>query len=197
MKALYYIQFIMIVSFIALSSCKDQPVKRTDIPVEEKKDEKAITAVVEVPEPIHTYTNDTVSIDAYDYKGLEYFLTMRNDTTYVVNFWATWCEPCVKELPYFEKLNKQYKKNKVKVLLVSLDMKKDFESKLLPFIQQRQLKSDVLILSDTDSNTWIPKVDSTWTGAIPATLIYNKEVRKFYEKSFTFETLEKEVSNFK
>ncbi len=196
MNRLYYIQFIITVTLLLLVSCKDYPVERTnEPPVEEIQ--IAADGKISIPDPIHVYDNDSVRVKAYNYSGLEYFLHMRNDTTYVVNFWATWCKPCVEELPHFEKLNKQYKKNKIKVLLVSLDMHNQVESKLLPFINEHQLKSEVILMRDPDSNAWIPKVDSTWTGAIPATMIYNKNLRKFYEQSFTFETLEKEASNFK
>lgn len=149
------------------------------------------------PKPMKVYTADGISVNSYDFSGFEYFLKQKNDTTYVVNFWATWCVPCVEELPHFEKLNEKYKEDKVKVILVSLDMFKQVESKLLPFIKEKQLKSEVIYLRDPDQNTWLPKVDSTWSGAIPATVIYNKDERKFYERSFTYEELEKEVSNFK
>ncbi len=149
------------------------------------------------PKPMHVYTKDGASVKAYNFDGLEYFLKKNNDTTYVVNFWATWCVPCVEELPYFEELNAKYKDEKVKVLLVSLDMHKMVESKLLPFIKNRKLQSDVVLLRDPDQNTWLPKVDPSWSGAIPATVIYKGDKRKFYEKSFTYEELEKEVTNFK
>ncbi|AWH85435.1 hypothetical protein HYN59_10040 [Flavobacterium album] len=162
-----------------------------------KKEEKPEVAETPAPKPLKVYSAEGVSVKAYDFDRLEYFLNKKNDTTYVVNFWATWCVPCVEELPHFEQLNEKYKKDKIKVLLVSLDMPKMAESKLLPFIKEKQLKSDVVLLRDPDQNTWLPKVDSTWSGAIPATIIYNKDSRKFYERSFTYEELEKEVSNFK
>lgn len=162
-----------------------------------KKEEKAVIAEDPAPKALKVYSANGVSVKAYDFNGLEHFLKKQNDTTYVVNFWATWCVPCVEELPHFEKLNEKYKEDKIKVVLVSLDMSKQVESKLLPFIKERQLKSEVLFLQDPDQNAWLPKVDTTWTGAIPATVIYNKEKRKFFEKSFTYEELEKEVSNFK
>ena len=149
------------------------------------------------PKPLQIYSNDTVSVPSYDFAGLEYYLKQKNDTTYVVNFWATWCVPCIEELPQFEKINANYKKNKIKVILVSLDMVKMIKPKLLPFINQKQIKSQVLVLRDPDADAWIPKVDSTWTGAIPATVIYNSEMRTFYERSFTYDELEKEISNFK
>lgn len=148
------------------------------------------------PRPLKTYSEGPISVNSYSFSALEHFLKKDNDTTYVVNFWATWCVPCVEELPSFEKLNATYKDKKVKVLLVSIDFPKMAESKLLPFIKKNNLKSDVVLLNDPDANSWINKVDSTWSGAIPATLIYKKDKRNFYEKSFTYEELETEVKKF-
>jgi len=149
------------------------------------------------PRPVHIYTNGKTAVKAYEWDGLNYYLSQKNDTTYVVNFWATWCVPCVQELPNFEKLNAKYKGDKVKVILVSLDMPKMAESRLLPFIEKKKLQSKVILMRDPDQNTWLPKVNPDWSGAIPATVIYNKGKRKFYERSFTFEELENELINFK
>lgn len=148
------------------------------------------------PKPIKVYQKDGISVNSYDFNSFKPFLEMHNDTTYVVNFWATWCKPCVEELPNFEKINADYKDKKVKVILVSLDMKKQVESNLLPFMKRKNLQSAVVLLNDPDANAWISKVDSTWSGAIPATVIYNKDKRKFYEQSFTYEALEKEIKQF-
>jgi thiol-disulfide isomerase/thioredoxin len=125
-----------------------------------------------------------------DYKGLEPYLNKQNDTTYVVNFWATWCKPCVKELPNFEQLNENYKDRKVKVILVSLDFYKNYQTSLIPFIKNRGIKSEVILLHDLDSNTWINKVDKSWSGAIPATIVYNRSSRSFYEQSFEYKQLD-------
>ena len=114
----------------------------------------------------------------------------------MVNFWATWCAPCVKELPYFEKLDKVYEAKNVEVVLVSLDFPKKYDSQLKPFIQRHQLRSELFALNDMDSNYWIPKVEENWSGAIPATLIFNKDKRQFYEKSFHYEELENEIQQF-
>lgn len=149
-----------------------------------------------MPKATKVYTKDAIAINSYDFKAFEPMLQKQNDTTYVVNFWATWCQPCVAELPNFEKVNSGYKNQKVKVILVSLDMKKQVESHLIPFMQRKNLQSQVVHLGDPDANAWIGKVDSTWSGAIPATVIYNKSKRKFYEQSFTFEQLQKEIAQF-
>jgi thiol-disulfide isomerase/thioredoxin len=183
----------MLILGITLTSCN----KKTEPETQKTSEIASEVQKTTPPVPLKVYSKDGVSVKAYDFDKLEYFLTQKNDTTYVVNFWATWCVPCVEELTHFEKLNEKYKEDKVKVMLVSLDMYKMVETRLLPFIKERQLKSDVVYLRDPDQNTWLPKVDSTWSGALPATLIYNKDKRKFYEQQFTYEELEKEVSNFK
>lgn len=136
------------------------------------------------------------TLKIYNFSELEPFLNKKDDKTYVVNFWATWCAPCVKELPYYEKIKSEYASKNVEVLLVSLDFPRQYDTKLKPFISQKNLKSKVVALNDTDTNRWIPLVSEEWTGAIPATLIYNKDKREFYEQSFEYEELETKVKQF-
>ena len=135
-------------------------------------------------------------LEVYDHDGLEPLINVTDDKIHVVNFWATWCAPCVKELPYFEKLNEEYKDKDVELLLVSLDFPRQYETKLKPFLKEKQLKSRVVCLDDVNQNRWIPAIDTTWSGALPATIIYKGNKRQFYEKSFTYEELEKEVQQF-
>ncbi|MEH6537653.1 MAG: redoxin domain-containing protein [Psychroserpens sp.] len=142
---------------------------------------------------------DTIDDDlkVFNFEELQAYLASKdNNKTYVVNFWATWCAPCVKELPYFEQLNANYSNKKVEVILVSLDFPKHIETKLKPFLKKKGLQSEVLLLDDVDSNAWIPKVNKDWSGAIPATIIYNKDKTTFYERSFTYKELETELKQF-
>lgn len=132
----------------------------------------------------------------YDYSDLEPLLTKHNDTTYVINFWATWCKPCIAELPAFEKVTADRSEEKIKVLLVSLDDPRKIEQQVIPFMEKNNLQSQVVLLGDPDANSWIPKISTEWSGAIPATLIYKNDTRKFYEQSFTFEELEQEINTF-
>ncbi|WP_339881816.1 TlpA disulfide reductase family protein [Polaribacter vadi] len=136
------------------------------------------------------------TVKTLNYNELKPYLEKNDDTTYIVNFWATWCAPCVKELPYFEKIKQEYASKNVEVLLVSLDFPKQVEKKLIPFINKKQLQSEVVLLNDNDENVWIKAIDSTWSGALPATLIYNKNNRKFYEQSFDYIMLEAELKTF-
>jgi len=137
-----------------------------------------------------------ITVKSYSYEELKPLLEKKDDKTYVINFWATWCAPCVKELPAFEKLNEEYASKNVEVLLVSLDFPKQKEKKLIPFIVRKNLQSKVVILDDINEDVWIKAIDSSWSGAIPATIIYNKNSRNFYEKYFDYETLEAELQTF-
>lgn len=131
------------------------------------------------------------------YAALEKTFKNDSDTTYVVNFWATWCKPCVEELPYFETLHNTYADKKVKVILVSLDFKKQIEKKLVPFIEKNNLQSNVVVLVDPDANRWIDAIDPEFSGAIPATKIYRQGKSAFYEKSFaSFDELNNIVKPF-
>ncbi|NRD24654.1 TlpA family protein disulfide reductase [Winogradskyella litoriviva] len=135
-------------------------------------------------------------VEVYDYDGLEPLINQKDEKVHVVNFWATWCGPCVKELPYFEKINDEYKDENVEVLLVSLDFPSKYDSALKPFIKKNNIKSKVVALNDTNQNRWISAIDENWSGALPATIIYKGDKRMFYEKSFTQEELETELKQF-
>ena len=134
------------------------------------------------------------SIPSYDFDQFEQlYRNQSDDMTYVINFWATWCKPCIKELPAFEQLNDKYKDEGVKVVLVSLDLPDLLQNQVIPFVEQKGLKSEVILLDDPDANTWIPKVAEEWSGAIPATLLIKGDQEKFYERSFTYEEIETEL----
>lgn len=114
------------------------------------------------------------------------------DTVYVVNFWATWCKPCIEELPYFEKLQSAYKSQPLKVLLVSMD----FQSKLpavKAFASTHKLVSEVYLAQRKSDQELIDAIDKNWSGALPGTLIVNgkRDIRKFQEQEFTYDELNK------
>ena len=133
------------------------------------------------------------TVPSLNYTELKPLLNQEGDKIYVVNFWATWCAPCIKELPYFEVLNQR---EDVEVLLVSLDFPKHKESRLLPFIKKNKLQSKVVLLNDADENYWINDIHPNWSGAIPATIVYNNDKRDFYERSFTQNELLNLVESF-
>ena len=121
-----------------------------------------------------------VSLRDYQNKAIK-----NNDTLYVVNFWATWCMPCVKELPYFEEANAKLKGQKIKFIYVSMNSAKEV-AQVNSFINQKQIKADVYLLNAGNPNIWIDQIDSSWSGAIPATIMYKHgKTAMFYEGEFT------------
>ena len=134
------------------------------------------------------------SIEVVDFDGLYSKIDLSVDKTYVINFWATWCAPCVKELPHFEDVNKEYKNKNTEVILVSLDFPSQIENKLKPYLKKNKIKSKVILLDDSKMNTWVPKVSEDWSGGIPATLIVNSSNYNFYPKSFNKEELVTEIN---
>jgi thiol-disulfide isomerase/thioredoxin len=170
--------FFLPLIFLFLLACNDH---KKNVEVQEK------TAIS------HIYAEE---IPVLDFEAFAPLLHQENDTTYVINFWATWCKPCVKELPAFEKINEKYAGEKVQVVLVSLDFPNQLETRLIPFIKKHNIRSKVVFLSDGNANEWIPKVNAEWSGSIPATIIYNKNNRKFREGAYTYSELEKELASF-
>ncbi|TAD98884.1 MAG: TlpA family protein disulfide reductase [Bacteroidetes bacterium] len=124
---------------------------------------------------------------------LQNLLDTKSDSIYVINFWATWCAPCVKELPAFENLIVKYSSKKLRIVLVSLDFATQFEKKVLPFLHKKQIKSEVWLLNELDYDTWIGKVDQNWQGNIPFTLIFNnkQKTRLSIDKAVDEKELEK------
>ena len=136
------------------------------------------------PEPAPAYGFPTY--ERFDDFADDYLAAGHPDTTYVVNFWATWCGPCVKELPYFERLHAERAAadQPVRVTLVTIDLPMAYERSLLPFLAERQLRAEVVGLRDGDANAWIDRVDPSWSGAIPITLVRRGDRVRFFEKAY-------------
>jgi thiol-disulfide isomerase/thioredoxin len=109
--------------------------------------------------------------------------TNKSDTVYVVNFWATFCKPCNEEIPDFIRIVKKYEKQKVKLLLVSLDLPSYYAVKLPAFIKKNKYNTNHVWLNETDADRFCPAIDEKWSGAIPSTIIVNNKTgyRKFIE----------------
>jgi thiol-disulfide isomerase/thioredoxin len=110
----------------------------------------------------------------------------KTDSVLVINFWATFCKPCVEEIPFLQKICKKYTANKVKLILVSLDGPAEYPNKIRAFIHKKKFSATHFWLNETDADYFCPQIDKQWSGAIPATLIVNKanNYRGFFEQSF-------------
>lgn len=132
-------------------------------------------------------------LKSVNYEELQSILQKDDGKLYVVNFWATWCKPCIEELPHFMEVNEIFKSDpNYKMILVSLDNVKAMDTKVKRFIENNDLNVDVYLLDDNKKmNEWIPATDETWSGAIPATVFYkNKKKVHFQEKQMTKYELE-------
>ena len=137
---------------------------------------------------------DSQLIPKWKIADLEEYIA-KSDTPVIVNFWATYCAPCIKEIPYFQEVVKQYEKKGVKLLLVSLDFRESFPDKISSFADKRKFTSPIVWLDETDADYFCPKVDSAWSGVMPATLFINnkKGHRSFFEEEMSKEKFETEI----
>ena len=142
-------------------------------------------------------TKTLSDIPVYNFESFEPLLYTKTNKTYLVNFWAMWCAPCIEELPYLQEYT--IKNPDIELILVSMDFPEDIETKLKPFIAKKNITAKVVLLDDPDANTWINKIAPNWSGAIPFTIIFNKHKRFFYERPFkNVMDLENEIyNNFK
>jgi thiol-disulfide isomerase/thioredoxin len=113
----------------------------------------------------------------------------------VINFWATYCVPCLKEMPYFQEKVKEYKSQNVSLLLVSLDLQDDYPKKIDGIRKKLKLTYPVQYLDETNADYFCPRVDTSWSGALPATLFINNTTgyRKFIEDEISKEDFEKHL----
>ena len=133
-------------------------------------------------------------IPVYNFESLEPLLYTDSNKIHIVNFWAMWCAPCIKELPILKEF--EINNPNVEITLVSLDFPEDIETRLKPFLERKGITSKVVLLDDPDQNSWINKIDPNWSGAIPFTIIFNNENRTFHERAFNnIKDLENEVYN--
>lgn len=115
------------------------------------------------------------------------------DTIYILNFWATWCAPCVKELPAFNNLYTKYATKPVKIILVSFDFKEAYPTILQQFVHNKGLQAEVVWLNETNADVFIPNINARWRGALPATLAINtkNKLKHLWEGTVT----EKEITD--
>ena len=132
------------------------------------------------------------SVELLKLTELENKVEKGGSVTYVVNFWATWCAPCVKELPYFQEIQNKYSGSEVKVLLVSLDSKSTLDAKVKPFVLKTGMTAEFYLLDETNQQEYIDRISTSWSGALPATLIVNtaRGKKKFIEGELSLKELE-------
>lgn len=119
----------------------------------------------------------------------------KSDSILVINFWATFCKPCIEELPYYQTIINKYKDQKIKFLMVSMDLKDDYPQKIAAFVKENKYTNQTVWLNETNADYFCPKVDKAWMGGIPSTLFVNTKTgyRKFFEQQMKPEEFEREL----
>lgn len=136
-------------------------------------------------------------VEVMKFDDLEKIINEKAAKIKILNFWATFCRPCVIEMPFFEEAANKFE-NDIDLIFVSLDFVENVENKVKPFLSKKNIHSRVILLDDTDYNSWIDRVNPNWSGAIPATLIIDKNTGKkfFFEQIFDKEELESLINKF-
>jgi thiol-disulfide isomerase/thioredoxin len=113
----------------------------------------------------------------------------------VVNFWASYCVPCLEELKYFESVQAKYASANVKVIFVNLDFPQHLQSRVMPVVKRERLQAEVVLLSDQDGDTWIPEVCPEWQGGLPFTKVMSQNNAQILYHQGKFAT-DKEIESF-
>lgn len=121
----------------------------------------------------------------------------KSDHPLIVNFWATFCAPCNKEIPYFQSTVARYNDKRVELILVSLDLPDYFPARIGDFASQRGYTARLMWLNETDADYFCPKVDPRWSGGIPSSLFINNNTRyhRFFDRQLTEPQVELEIKN--
>lgn len=125
-------------------------------------------------------TDKNATIEILDqFSELQAIIDAQGDELLVLNFWSTYCPPCIKEMPHFDRLESEYQDKNIRILLISLDDVTKLESRVYPFVKKLGIKQEVKVLKDQNYTKWTEKIDESWYGALPATLIIKGKKRNF------------------
>jgi thiol-disulfide isomerase/thioredoxin len=98
----------------------------------------------------------------------------------LVNYWATWCDPCREEFPDLVKIDKQYRPKDLDFIAISLDDLSDLKTAVPKFLREMRAEMPNYLLNVSDPEPAIKAVDPAWDGALPATFLYNQKGEVVY-----------------
>lgn len=115
----------------------------------------------------------------------------------IINFWATSCGPCVREIVYFQTIVEKYQDKKVELLLISLDIPKFYPQTIAAFAKEKNIHAQIFWLNENDPSFFCKKINARWTGDIPSTLLINNKTKKniFFERQLTVPQFDIEIKN--
>ncbi len=121
------------------------------------------------------------TIVAVDAAGLQALLKRDNAKPLLVNYWATWCDPCRDEFPDLVKIDAEYRPKGLDFIAVTLDDLADIKTGVPKFLRQMRAKMPVYLLNLADPEPAINMIDPKWGGALPATFLYNSKGEVVYK----------------
>ena len=129
---------------------------------------------------------DGQNVQKVKIEALESYINS-SDHPLVISFWATWCTPCLHEIPWLQEAVEKQREKKVEYILVSLDFTEAYPKKIDHFVKQRNFHATFLWLDETNADHFCPKIDEKWSGGIPANLFVNNKTnyRKFIGRQLT------------
>ncbi|MFT3980926.1 MAG: TlpA disulfide reductase family protein [Ferruginibacter sp.] len=151
-----------------------------------------LAAMVTVTISLASYAQQ---IPEWKITDVEKYMKSGKDEVLVINFWATFCKPCVAEIPSFIEVTDRYKDQNVKLLLVSLDLPSFYPKKIVDFAKKHNFNTNIVWLNETNADYFCPKIDVKWSGSIPATLIINPKTgyKRFFEEEIEKDKFEAAV----
>ncbi|HEY2722013.1 MAG TPA: TlpA disulfide reductase family protein [Chitinophagaceae bacterium] len=119
----------------------------------------------------------------------------QSKTPLIVNFWASFCVPCLQEIPYFQELTRKYQPRGVNLLLVSLDLKNAYPDTIANCVKKHDITAPVVWLNEDNADSFCPKIDSSWLGNMPSSLFVNNATGyyKFFDEQLSRDKLEKQI----
>jgi len=110
-----------------------------------------------------------------------------NGKPLLINFWATWCDPCREEFPDLVKIGADYK-DKIDLITVSLDELSEINGDVPKFLAQMKSDAPAYLLKTPDEGAAITIVSKSWQGGLPFTILYNANGETVYIKQGKFKT---------
>lgn len=119
-------------------------------------------------------TKSLPEVNVINVEGLKYLIDENRDRAILINVWATWCIPCREEFPELVKLSNDYK-DKVRVIGISIDEPEILNTQVIPFLKSHNAEFENYILKTVEPEDFINLLSKEWSGAVPATFVYDRE----------------------
>ena len=176
--------------FSALFSCKKN---------ETPENEASTEATTEKIDSTATSTSQNALPEVSQEQLANLVSAKKNDTLYVTNFFATWCGPCMKEIPHFVEKIEQMKGKPVKFTFVSVDAKEDWNTAVSDFADEYNIKKNVVLFdASTIAPDYFTKITKTWDGgSIPFTVIKKGDKEIENVGMMSKEDLDAKLNSFK